>query len=66
MWWGTRGVGLGMTGGWEGDLWSREGVLRVREVLTFPPWQCEWKVAVAPMLLSWWKVSSSRERWAMV
>ena len=53
------GEGLVVEGGLEGGLEGLEG-------LTFPPWQWEWKVAVAPMLLSWWKVSSSRERWAMV
>ena len=68
MWWRTSGVGLGMTGGWEGDSWSGEcweGVLRVRKVLTFPPWQWEWRMAVVPLLLRWRKVSMSRERWAL-
>jgi hypothetical protein len=40
--------------------------LRVREVFTFPPWQWEWRVAVAPLLFSWWKVPRSRESWALL
>ena len=58
-----------MAGGWEEDLWlgeGWEGVLREMEVFIMPPWQWECKVAVAPLLLRWRKVSRSRERWVLV
>ena len=58
-----------MTGGWEVDLWSGEcweGVLREMDVFILPLWQWECRVAVAPLLLRWRKVSRSRESWALL
>ena len=46
---GGKGSGFGEDKGLRECL---EGVLRVREVLSLPPWQWEWRVAVAPLLLS--------------
>ena len=60
---------MGMAGGWEEDLWlgeGWEGVLREMEVFIMPLWQWECKVAVAPLLLRWRKVSRSSERWVLV
>ena len=36
------------------------------EVFILPSWQWECRVAVAPLLLRWRKVSRSSERWALV
>ena len=47
-------------GGGEGE---GEGDLRMREVLTLPLWDEEWRVQLAPLLLNWWYMLRSRDRW---
>ena len=56
-------VGLGVLGGDGGLGGGGEGDLRMREVLTLPLWDEEWRVQLAPLLLNWWYMLRSRERW---